>query len=92
MSHGSNIAEAVKKADLLIGTVLIPGSRAPRLVTEAVVKTMKPGSVIVDVAIDQGGSNQLELKLLTYEKVLATDIYASLKSVEHVTIVGIDSR
>lgn len=51
-----NIAEAVKKADLLVGAVLIPGARAPKLVTEAMVKTMKPGSVIVDVAIDQGGS------------------------------------
>jgi alanine dehydrogenase len=56
MSNSYNIAEAVKKADLLIGAVLIPGARAPRLVTEEMVKTMQPGSVIVDVAIDQGGS------------------------------------
>lgn len=66
MSHGSNIAEAVKKADLLIGAVLIPGSRAPRLVTEAVVKTMKPGSVIVDVAIDQGGSIETIDRITTH--------------------------
>ncbi|MEC0227619.1 alanine dehydrogenase [Paenibacillus alba] len=66
MSHSSNIAEAVKKADLLIGAVLIPGSRAPRLVTEAVVKTMKPGSVIVDVAIDQGGSIETIDRITTH--------------------------
>ncbi|MCY9657047.1 alanine dehydrogenase [Paenibacillus chondroitinus] len=56
MSNPFNIASAVAKADLLIGAVLIPGARAPRLVTEAMVKTMKPGAVIVDVAVDQGGS------------------------------------
>lgn len=55
MSNPFNIAEAVAEADLLIGAVLIPGARAPKLVKEAMVKTMKPGSVIVDVAIDQGG-------------------------------------
>ncbi|GHH98601.1 alanine dehydrogenase [Neobacillus kokaensis] len=55
MSNPYNIAEAVKDADLLIGAVLIPGAKAPKLVTEEMVKTMKPGSVIVDVAIDQGG-------------------------------------
>ena len=54
-SNSYNIAEAVKSADLLIGGVLIPGAKAPRLVTEEMVKTMQPGSVIVDVAIDQGG-------------------------------------
>lgn len=56
MSNSYNIAEWVKKADLLVGAVLVPGARAPRLVTEAMVKTMGAGSVIVDVAIDQGGS------------------------------------
>ncbi len=56
MSNSFNLAEAVKRADLLIGAVLVPGARAPRLVSEEMVKTMKPGSVIVDVAIDQGGS------------------------------------
>jgi len=49
------IAAEVAKCDLLIGGVLIPGARAPHLVTTEMVKTMKPGSVIVDVAIDQGG-------------------------------------
>ena len=54
-SNSYNIAEAVKNADLLIGAVLIPGAKAPHLVTEDMVKAMSPGSVIVDVAIDQGG-------------------------------------
>lgn len=56
MSNPVNIAAAVRRADLLIGAVLIPGARAPHLVDEDLVMTMKPGSVIVDVAIDQGGS------------------------------------
>jgi alanine dehydrogenase len=54
-SNSYNIANWVRKADLLIGAVLIPGAKAPKLVTEEMVKTMQPGSVIVDVAIDQGG-------------------------------------
>ncbi len=56
MSNEYNIESAVRSADLLIGAVLIPGSRAPKLVSEAMVKQMSRGSVIVDVAIDQGGS------------------------------------
>ncbi|AFM43372.1 alanine dehydrogenase [Desulfosporosinus acidiphilus SJ4] len=56
MSNSYNIAQAVADADLLVGAVLIPGAKAPKLVTETMVKAMKPGSVIVDVAIDQGGS------------------------------------
>ncbi len=49
------IEEQVATADLLIGAVLVPGAAAPRLVTAAMVRSMKPGAVIVDVAIDQGG-------------------------------------
>jgi alanine dehydrogenase len=56
MSNPYNIAASVAQADLLIGAVLIPGARAPQLVTEDMVKAMTPGSVIVDVAIDQGGN------------------------------------
>ena len=56
MSNSLNIAKWVKRADLLIGAVLVPGSKTPKLVSEAMVKTMKPGSVVVDVAIDQGGA------------------------------------
>jgi alanine dehydrogenase len=54
-SNRKTIADAVKKADLVIGSVLIPGARAPKLVTADMVSTMKPGAVMVDVAIDQGG-------------------------------------
>ncbi|RME10106.1 MAG: alanine dehydrogenase [Ardenticatenia bacterium] len=54
-SNTHNIAEAVKRADLLIGAVLVKGAKAPKLVTREMVSTMKPGSVIVDVAVDQGG-------------------------------------
>jgi alanine dehydrogenase len=51
-----NVSRAVKDADLLIGAVLVPGKAAPKIVTADMVKTMKKGSAIVDVAIDQGGS------------------------------------
>ena len=54
-STRSAIEELVRRADLLIGTVLVPGAAAPKLVPRDMLKTMKPGSVIVDVAIDQGG-------------------------------------
>ncbi|WP_442601184.1 alanine dehydrogenase [Paenibacillus sp. KN14-4R] len=66
MSNPYNIASAVQKADLLIGAVLIPGARAPKLVTEAMVKTMKPGSVIVDVAVDQGGTIETVDRVTTH--------------------------
>jgi len=56
ISNAENIAKYIKDADLFISTVLIPGARPPKLVTKAMVKSMKPGSVIVDVAIDQGGT------------------------------------
>ena len=56
ISNSFNIESAVRFADLLISGVLVPGAKAPHLVTETMVKQMKPGSVIVDVAIDQGGS------------------------------------
>lgn len=56
MSNEYNISHWVKEADLLISSVLIPGAKTPILVSEEMVKTMKPGSVIVDVAIDQGGA------------------------------------
>lgn len=54
-SNPDNIAQAVAKADLLIGAVLIPGGRTPVLCTAEMVKTMQPGAVLIDVAIDQGG-------------------------------------
>jgi len=55
MSNSYNIAEVVKIADLVIGAVLIPGAKAPHLVTRDMLKTMRPGAVVVDVAVDQGG-------------------------------------
>ena len=54
-SNASTIAALVREADLVVGTVLIPGAAAPKLVTREMVRSMKPGSVVVDVAIDQGG-------------------------------------
>lgn len=54
-SNSFNVARAVQRADLLVGGVLIAGARAPRVVTEAMVREMKEGAVIVDVAVDQGG-------------------------------------
>jgi len=55
MSNQHNIEEEIKDADAVIGAVLIPGAKAPKLVTEEMIKKMKANSVIVDVAIDQGG-------------------------------------
>ncbi|HNT05218.1 MAG TPA: alanine dehydrogenase, partial [Anaerolineae bacterium] len=55
VSTPHNIAEALKRADLVIGAVLVKGAKAPRLVTRQMIDDMKPGSVIVDVAVDQGG-------------------------------------
>ena len=66
MSNSYNIAAWVKKADLLIGAVLIPGEKAPKLVTEEMVKMMETGSVIVDVAIDQGGSIETIDRITTH--------------------------
>ena len=54
-STSQSIQEHVTQADLVIGSVLLPGAAAPKLITKDMVKAMKPGSVIVDVAIDQGG-------------------------------------
>ena len=54
-ANRSNLAETVAAADLVVGAVLVPGAAAPKLVTRAALATMKPGAVLVDVAIDQGG-------------------------------------
>ncbi len=54
-SNRHNILEQIRKADLVVGAVLLPGAKAPHLVKRADLKLMKPGSVIVDVAVDQGG-------------------------------------
>lgn len=67
MSNPFNIAESVKDSDLVIGSVLIPGAKAPKLVTEEMVKSMRPGSVIVDIAIDQGGSFETTDRVTTHD-------------------------
>jgi alanine dehydrogenase len=54
-SNPHNIEEAVSRADLVVGAVLVPGAVAPKLVTEAMIRRMEKGSVVVDVAVDQGG-------------------------------------
>ncbi|MDL1981266.1 MAG: alanine dehydrogenase, partial [Deltaproteobacteria bacterium] len=54
-SNPLNIAETVRRADLLVGGVLIKGAKAPKLVTREMISTMNPGSVVVDVSVDQGG-------------------------------------
>jgi alanine dehydrogenase len=54
-SNRGTVERVVPDADLVIGAVLVPGGRAPVLVTEAMVRSMKPGAVVVDIAVDQGG-------------------------------------
>lgn len=68
MSNKFNIAKSVKKADLVIGAVLVAGSKAPQLVTEDMIKAMSKGSVIVDVAIDQGGSIETIDRITTHDQ------------------------
>ncbi|WP_066063507.1 alanine dehydrogenase [Neobacillus soli] len=67
MSNPYNIAEAVKESDLVIGAVLIPGAKAPKLVTEDMIKSMRPGSVVVDIAIDQGGIFETTDRITTHD-------------------------
>ncbi len=67
LSNPYNIARVVKEADLVIGCVLIPGGRTPKLVTEQMVQSMRPGTVLVDVAIDQGGSIETIDRITTHE-------------------------
>lgn len=67
MSNPYNIAESVKNSDLVIGSVLIPGAKAPKLVTEEMVKSMNPGSVIIDIAIDQGGIFETTDRVTTHD-------------------------
>ncbi|PFE03636.1 alanine dehydrogenase [Bacillus cereus] len=67
MSNPYNIAEAVKESDLVIGAVLIPGAKAPKLVTEEMIKSMETGSVVVDIAIDQGGIFETTDRITTHD-------------------------
>lgn len=67
MSTPLNIADAVKESDLVIGAVLIPGAKAPKLVTEDMIKSMNPGSVVIDIAIDQGGIFETSDRITTHD-------------------------
>lgn len=67
MSNPLNIESHVVESDLVIGAVLIPGAKAPKLVTEDMIKNMKAGSVIVDIAIDQGGIFETTDKISTHD-------------------------
>lgn len=67
VSNPFNIAESVKESDLVVGAVLIPGARAPKLVSEEMVKSMKPGSVVIDIAIDQGGIFETSDRITTHD-------------------------
>ena len=78
-SHGL-LERLIPTADLVIGAVLTPGGRAPTLVDEAMVKQMRPGSVIVDVAIDQGGC------IATSRETTHTDPTVSIHGVQHYAV------
>ncbi|OEL02129.1 alanine dehydrogenase [Staphylococcus succinus] len=67
MSNPLNIERCVKDSDLVIGAVLIPGAKAPNLVTEDIVKKMRDGAVIVDIAIDQGGIFETTDRISTHD-------------------------
>ena len=68
MSNPFNIEASVRDADVVIGAVLIPGAKAPKLVTDYMVKQMRPGSVIVDVAVDQGGVIETADRVTTHDE------------------------
>ncbi|MFN7094981.1 MAG: alanine dehydrogenase, partial [Burkholderiales bacterium] len=72
-SNYMNLEEAVKEADLVIGAVLIPGAAAPKLVSRDMVKIMKKGSVLVDVAIDQGGCFETSMATTHQEPTYIVD-------------------
>lgn len=84
MSNTYNITQNVKDADIVVGSVLIPGAKAPVLVTEKMVKTMKPGSVVVDVAIDQGGNFETSTHATTHD-----DPIYKVHDVIHYTVTNI---
>lgn len=67
MSNAQNIAKTVKESDLVVGAVLIPGAATPKLVTEEMIATMEPGSVVVDIPIDQGGLFETSVKATTHD-------------------------
>ncbi len=80
VSSSGLIERLVPEADLLIGAVLLPGGRAPTLVSEALVQRMRPGSVIVDVAIDQGGC------IATSRETTHTDPVVTIHGIQHYAV------
>ncbi len=66
-SNHNNLFDSIKKSDLVISTILIPGAKAPKIITEEMVKAMQPGGVIVDIAIDQGGSVETIDRITTHD-------------------------
>lgn len=73
MSNKINIEKELKSADVVVGTVLIPGAKAPKLITKKMLKIMAPGSVIVDVSIDQGGCTETSRPTTHSEPVYEVD-------------------
>lgn len=67
MSNDFNIEKCVRESDLVVGAVLIPGAKAPKLVKEHMVQQMKPGAVLVDIAIDQGGIFETSDRVTTHD-------------------------
>ncbi|MCL2013393.1 MAG: alanine dehydrogenase [Oscillospiraceae bacterium] len=67
VSNSCNVEKSVTGGDLIVGAVLVPGARAPKIVTEDMIKKMRPGSVLVDVSIDQGGSIETIDQLTNHE-------------------------
>lgn len=67
ISNKVNIAKSVKESDLVIGAVLIPGAATPKLVSEEMIKSMSAGSVIIDIAIDQGGVFETTDRITTHD-------------------------
>lgn len=84
MSNAENIASSVRQSDLVIGAVLIPGATTPKLVTEKMISTMEPGSVVVDIPIDQGGLFETSVKATTHQD----PVYMS-HGVVHYTVANI---
>jgi len=84
MSNHQNIAKSVEHADLVIGAVLIPGAMTPKLVTEEMIESMEPGSVVVDIPIDQGGLFETSVKATTHEN----PVYVT-HGVVHYTVANI---
>lgn len=73
ISNPQTIEECVRRADLLVGAVYITGAKAPRLVTREMVRAMKPGAVVVDVAVDQGGCLETTRPTTHLDPVFAVD-------------------